>query len=162
MVQRGELPRQVERLRIGRRSGGDQADPLRHGGQGREQGERLQATLDGVLRLIEQGEDIGEEQAVQQPGLGGAGDLAVVVDIRQSLTGGRGVPPGGLMVSTGVDEDVQVKVSHRCIPLGLLPVELACQLTRIILPCKLDGKKKLGRKRWPKVNATAGAASVHW
>ena len=99
VVERGELAREIVRLSVGGRGGGDQADPLGRGRQRAERGDRLQPRAAGMGNVVAQRQLVGDEDRVEQPGLGPARDVLVVADVRQRQRRGQGVAPRGLVMT---------------------------------------------------------------
>ena len=65
MVERRELPREIVGLAVGRRSGGDQPDPVGQSGEGAEQHQRLELTTRGMSEVFSKCDMVGEENRVQ-------------------------------------------------------------------------------------------------
>jgi hypothetical protein len=66
--------------------------------------------------IIAQRELVGEEDCIEQPRFRLPRQRLVVADIEQRQRRRRGVPPGRLVVSATVDEQVQVHVAFHRMP----------------------------------------------
>jgi len=117
LVERGEEARDGERLVIGRRHGGDEADALRHRGERAEQGQRLEpggrALANPGFHVVgaEGGVGVRREQEVELAALGGAGDLDVMREIELGMGVGVGIAPGGDVMADALEE--QAELHHR-------------------------------------------------
>ena len=113
VVERREQPGRVVGLEVRRRRGADQPDPRRHRGDRGQPGERLEAEPAGIPDVVGQRGAVGEEHRVELLGLGAAGQVLVVGDVQDPVDGGVRVPPRGLVVPAGVDEQVELELPWR-------------------------------------------------
>ncbi|CUI61657.1 Uncharacterised protein [Achromobacter xylosoxidans] len=104
VVERGELARHVVRLVVGGRNRGDQADFLGHGGQRRQQRQRLEVVAARGARQRRQvgvahADRVGQEDGVELGGLGATRQLGVMAEIDRRVGLGVGMAPGGDVVA---------------------------------------------------------------
>ena len=114
VVEAGELAGQVVRLGVrgGRRA--DQAQVGGRRGQGGQQRERLEPEPRRVGDVVRERRAVREEQAVERGGLRGPGQLDVVREVEHALGRRLPVPPGCLVVTARVHEQVEVQLpGHR-------------------------------------------------
>ncbi len=110
VVDRGELPRQVERLAVGGGGGGDQPDPLGRDGERAERRDRLEPDAAGALHVVVQRELVGEEDRIEQPRLRAAREIPVVADVAERERRGLRMPPRRFMMPAAVDEKIEMKL----------------------------------------------------
>ncbi len=117
MVDRGELPRQVERLGIGRRAGRDQADTAgRHRQRGQHR-DRFEPGARRLRRVLAERELIGEEDRVEFRRFRLARQILVVADVGQRQRRRVRMPPRRLVMAAAVKEQVEVQLArHRGLP----------------------------------------------
>ncbi len=118
VVDRGELPREVERFGVGGRRRGDQPDPAGGPGQRRQHGDRLQPGARRLRDIAAQRQLIGEKDRIEQRRLGALRQILVVADVGQRQRRGMRMPPRRLVMAAAVDEQVEVQLPfHRTGPL---------------------------------------------
>ena len=114
-VERGELAGDVVGLLVGGRGGGDEAEVLGQRRERREQRHRLEARDLGVAALDAaaegDGEAVGEEVGVEEPALGGLGELAVELEAGGAVGRGIRVAPGGDMLAAAGKEGAELDLS---------------------------------------------------
>src|SRR6185312_3314084 len=116
MVDRSELTRQVERLGIGGRRGGDQPDPVRAGRERRQHGDRLEPAAARAFDIAVERELVGEENRIEQPGFGALRHVLEVADVGQRPRRRLGMAPRRLVMPAAVDEQVEMHpAGHRAI-----------------------------------------------
>ena len=117
VIQRGELPCEVEWLGVRGRGRCDQADPAGCAGQRAECGDRFEPVAGGRFDHLAQRQRVGQEDRVEQAGLGPLRELTVVGDVGQRQRRTARVAPGRFVVTPAVDEQVQVhRAGHRASP----------------------------------------------
>lgn len=116
VIDRGELPRDVERLVVRRRRGRRETDVRGVHGEGGQQRQRVEleeaapsAQLVGVPVRGADAHPVGDEEHVELAALGGVQELAVVSEVQAAVRAGRGVPPGGDVVTGGQEEGSQTE-----------------------------------------------------
>ncbi len=119
MVERGEAPGDVIGLVEGRRGGRDQADSLRHHGERRQQGQRLErgrgaAAPQRLDRHVQYGQVIRHEEGVEPRALQGLDEAAQVLEVEVRIGIGAGIAPPGGMDADRAHERTQMKLlRHR-------------------------------------------------
>ena len=118
LVERREEARHRERLVIGRRHGGDEADALGDHRERAEQGERLEpraragSAPDVDVVGAEGRVGVGGEQEIELAALGGAGDLRILLDAQPRPGIDVGVAPGGDVMSAALEEQAELHLSR--------------------------------------------------
>jgi hypothetical protein len=110
VVDRGELPRQIEWLGVGGRSGGDQPDPTGHRRHCRQYSDRLEPGTGRLRHIAAQGQLIGEEERIEQRCLGALCQVLVIADVGQGQRRRTPMPPRRLVMAATVDEQVEVQL----------------------------------------------------
>ena len=113
VIERGELPRHMERLVVARRRGAGQPDALGDAGERRDQRDRLE--IGDVLRRARQrihmrlahADVVGEEDHVELAALGGPRDLDVVLEVDPGVGLRLRVPPRRDMVAGRIEEGAE-------------------------------------------------------
>jgi hypothetical protein len=111
VVQRGELAGHVEGLGIGDAERGHQADVLGHRGQGRQDGDRLEAVQIVRAGLGVDRQAVGDEQEVELALLGQLGGAAVVLEIGAGAGLGVGMTPVGPGAPRALDHVAELQLS---------------------------------------------------
>jgi len=93
VIQRRELPREVERFRIGGRRRGDQPDPAGRDRHRRQDGDRLEPSARRLRHVLAQRELVGEKNGVEQRSLSPARQILVIADVGQRQRRGSRMPP---------------------------------------------------------------------
>ncbi len=83
VVDRGELPSEIEGFGVGGGTGGDEADMGGRAGQCGEGGDWLQPGARGVRDVLAYGQGVGQEDRIEQAGFSLARDVGEVADIGQ-------------------------------------------------------------------------------
>jgi hypothetical protein len=116
VIERGELPREVEGLGIGR-GGRREADPARRYRERRKRGDGLEPAARRLRHVLAERELVGEENRIEQRRLRTAREVLVVADVGECERRGRRMAPRRLMVSAAVDEQVEMQLPfHGCHP----------------------------------------------
>jgi hypothetical protein len=124
VVERGEPAGEVERRVVGRAGGGDEPDVLGVGGDGRQQGERLEPVQ--VVRRVGGVDELAvhDEQRVEQRLLGDLGRLDVVADVGAGVAGDARVLPQAVLAGAAdtVDGHREMELArHGCCSLQRRP-----------------------------------------
>ena len=110
MIQGPELPREVERLGIGGRTGGNHPDLAGRDRDRGEHGDGFKPRTRGLRDIVAERELIGEEYRVEQRGFGALRQVLVVADVGQRQGRRRRMAPRRLMMASAVDEQVEMQL----------------------------------------------------
>ncbi|MET4631773.1 hypothetical protein ABIB83_008838 [Bradyrhizobium sp. I1.8.5] len=110
VIQRGEQPRQIVRLSIGRRCSRDQADPLGGGGDRGEQGDRLEPEPLRIADIVRQRRAVGEEDRVELVRFIALRQLLIIGDVENAIGCRTPVAPGSLVMTVWIDKEVEGKL----------------------------------------------------
>ncbi len=124
MVQRREAAGDVIGLVEGGRCGGDQADPLGHGGERREQGERFErgdgvAALQRIDRHVQHGQMVGHEERVKFSTFQRLDETFEMRQVEIRVRKRAGVAPRPGVKADGTHERAEAQLTffgHRSIP----------------------------------------------
>ena len=83
MVQRRKLPRQIIRLGVGGRCGGDQSDPRGRHRQRTQYCNRLQPGAGRAFYIVARGQLIGQEDRIEQALFGALRQVMIILNIGQ-------------------------------------------------------------------------------
>ncbi len=118
MIERGELPRNVERLVVGRGRGRHQSDPIRHHGDRRQQRQRLELT--GVFRRvaprldvrgIASAERVGKEDEIEPAFLGLAREIDIVPQVHAAVRLSLRMAPASEVMTGGIEEGAELHLA---------------------------------------------------
>ena len=122
VVDRGELPREIERFGVGGRGGCDQPDPAGRHRHRRQYGDRLEPGARCLGYVAAERQLVGEENGIEQCRFGALCQILVIPDVGQWQRRGSRMTPRRLMMAAAVDEQVEVQLpSHRANPCWCLP-----------------------------------------
>ena len=119
VIERAELPRQIERLGVGGGCGRDQPDPAGHRRNRRQHRDGLKPGARGLRRVVAERELVGQEDGIEQPGLRPLRQILVVADVGQRQRRRQRMPPRRLVVAAAVDEQVEMQLPLHGVILGL-------------------------------------------
>lgn len=115
VVEGGEAAGQAVRVVVGGRGGRDEPDLAGGRRQRGHQGDRVERVERAELGLALEDRVVGEEDRVEFPAFGDAGEFDVVVDVGDGRHPGLGQPPRGLVLTDVAQERIQMKLSRgRC------------------------------------------------
>ena len=109
VIDRGELPSEVERFGVSGGTCGDQANSACGTRQRGERGYRFQPGARRVGHVLPHPQRVSQEHRVEQARLGDLGAFGIVTDIRQRQFRRIRVPPCSLMMTAAMDEKVQMQ-----------------------------------------------------
>jgi len=110
VVERGEHAREIVGLGIGGRCRRDQANALRHCGDRRQPGDRLEAKALGVADIVGKSRAVGKEDGVELARLSALRQLLIIADVENALRRRSLVAPRGFVMATGIDEEIENKL----------------------------------------------------
>jgi hypothetical protein len=110
VIERRKLAREVERLGVSRRTGGDQPDLTRCHCHRREHRDGLKPATRGLRHVLAKCKLISEKDRVEQCSLCALRQIQIITDVGEGERCGRRVPPRCFMVAAAVDEQVEMQL----------------------------------------------------
>ena len=105
-----ELAREVVRLGVGRRRGGDQPNPAGCRGERRQHGNRFEPGARCLGHIAAESQLVGEKDGIEQSGLGSLRQIHIIPDIGQRQRRRRRMAPRCLVMAPTVNEQVQMQL----------------------------------------------------